>query len=177
MGYVAGETILDDEYNTFVNSSSSPFGYNHFAGTGSGVYGLGQTHIATVDAGQNVTASQWNTLLTGMDNIANHTNASVTARTQVTSGDTIAIKAAVETDLATLAAAVAGGCTGATAVSEGSELQSQTSSTRWTGSHTVEHSITFSSGDNLRHFFNAGGKMRTQLSRNGNGGGSATSKD
>ena len=42
MGYVAGQTILDDEYNTFVNSSSDPFGYNHFAGTGSGVYGLGQ---------------------------------------------------------------------------------------------------------------------------------------
>ena len=44
MAYTAGDTILDDEYNTFVNSSSSPFGYNHFAGTGSGAYGLGQTH-------------------------------------------------------------------------------------------------------------------------------------
>ncbi len=177
MGYVAGEKILDDEYNTFVNSSSSPFGYNHFAGTGSALYGLGQTHILTVDAGQNVTASQWNTLLTGLDNIANHTNASVTARTQVSAGDPVKIKAAVETDLATLAAAVAGGCTSATAVSESSELQSQASSARWTGSHTVEHSITFSTGDNLRHFFNAGGKMRTKLTRTANGGSSATSKD
>jgi hypothetical protein len=40
MAYVAGDTILDDEYNAFVNSSSSPYGYNHFAGTGSGAYGL-----------------------------------------------------------------------------------------------------------------------------------------
>ena len=47
MGYVTGEKILDDEYNVFVNSSSDPFGYNHFAGTGSAQYGLGQTHIST----------------------------------------------------------------------------------------------------------------------------------
>ena len=177
MAYVAGDKILDDQYNTFVNSSSSPFGYNHFAGTGSGVYGLGQTHIATRSVGTTIQASDWNSLFTGITNIANHTNDSITTRTAVSAGDTIAIKAAVAADLATLAASVAGGCTSATAVSESAELQSQTSSTRWTGSHTVEHSITFSTGDNLRHFFNAGGKMRTQLSRNGNGGGSATSKD
>ena len=48
MAYSAGDPILDDEYNVFVNNSSSPFGYNHFAGTGSGVYGLGQYSISTV---------------------------------------------------------------------------------------------------------------------------------
>ena len=178
MGYLAGDTILDDEYNTFVNNSTSPFGYNHFAGTGASQYGLGQTHIATVSGGSTtITASQWNTLLTAMDNIANHTNDSLTARTQVSTGDTIAIKSAVAADLATLAASVAGGCVNATAVSEGSELQSSTSNTRWTGSHAVEHSITFSNNNDLRHFFNAGGKIRMKLTRNGNGGGSATSKD
>ncbi len=178
MGYLAGDTILDDEYNTFVNSSSSPFGYNHFAGTGASQYGLGQTHIATVSGGSTtITASQWNTLLTGMDNIANHTNDSLTARTQVTSGDTIAIKSAVEADLATLAASVAGGCVSATAVSEGSELQSSTSDTRWVGTHVVEHSITFSNNNDLRWFFNAGGKMRMKFTRNANAGSSATDKD
>ena len=177
MGYVVGEKILDDEYNTFVNSSSSPYGYNHFAGTGALAYGLGQTALATVGAGDTVTASQWNTLFTGMDNIANHTNDSLTARTQVTSGDTIAIKSAVEADLATLAASVAGGCVSATAVSEGSELQSSTSDTRWVGTHVVEHSITFSNNNDLRWFFNAGGKMRMKFTRNANAGSSATDKD
>lgn len=178
MAYQAGDTILDDEYNTFVNSSSSPFGYNHFAGTGASQYGLGQTHIATVSGGSTtITASQWNTLLTAITNIANHTNDTITARTAVTSGDTIAIKAAVAADLATLAASVAGGCVNATAVSESAELQSSTSNTRWVGSHTVEHSITFSNNNDLRHFFNAGGKMRMKFTRPGNGGGSATSKD
>ena len=116
-------------------------------------------------------------MLTGIDNIANHTNDSMTTRTQVTAGDPIKIKAAMVADLATLAASVAAGCTGATAIAAGSELQSSVSSTRWAGSHIVEHSITFSSNANLRHFFNAGGTMRVDLARNGNGGGSATSKD
>jgi len=180
MAYQAGDTILDDEYNTFVNSSSSPFGYNHFAGTGAGAYGLGQTHIATVTGGATtITASQWNTLFTAMDNIANHTNdeGSMTTRSSVSAGDTIAIKAAVAADLATLAASVAGGCVNADAIQESAELVSSASGTRWNGNHTVEQKITFSNNNNLRHFFNAGGKMRIKITRTGDGGSSATSKD
>ncbi|MEL0015238.1 MAG: hypothetical protein VW715_08485 [Rhodospirillales bacterium] len=161
MAYVAGDKILDDEYNTFVNSSSSPFGYNHFAGTGSGVYGLGQTHIATTSAGATVQASQWNTLFTGMDNIANHTNDTLTTRTSVSAGDTIAIKAAVEADLATLAASVAAGCTSATALTTSSALQTiTTASEGWDTSATQNVTITFANADKMRHFFNAGGKVR-----------------
>jgi hypothetical protein len=160
MGYLAGETILDDEYNTFVNSSSSPFGYNHFAGTGSGAYGLGQTHIATVDGGSTtITASQWNTLMTGIDNIGNHTNDTLTTRTQVTAGDTISIKAAVAADLATLAASVEGGCVSATALGTNA-VGSSTNSGTWNGTSTIERSVTFANADKMRHFFNAGGKIR-----------------
>jgi len=161
MAYVAGDTILDDEYQTFVASSSDPYGYNHFAGTGAGQYGLGQTHLVEVTPNATtITAAQWNALMTGIDNIANHTNDSMTARTAVVTGDTIAIKSAVAADLATLAASVAGGCVNATALSAGSELQSSQSSTRYAGSHTVEHTVTFANGNNLRFFFNAGGKIR-----------------
>jgi len=164
MGYVAGEKILDDEYNTFVNSSSSPFGYNHFAGTGSGVYGLGQAAIPTVTAGDTITASQWNTLFTSMDNIANHTNDTLTTRAQVSAGDAIAIKAAVEADLATLAASVAGGSVNATALTTSSALQTVTTSSEgWDTSATQEVSVTFASADTMRHFFNAGGKVRVTV--------------
>ncbi len=160
MGYVAGETIKDDEYNTFVNSSSSPFGYNHFAGTGSAQYGLGQTHINTVqNANHSITASQWNTLLTGMDNIGNHTNDTLTARTQVTAGDTIKIKAAVEADLASLAAEVAAGSTSATALGTNA-VGSSTNSGTWNSTSTIERSVTFADADKMRHFFNGGGKIR-----------------
>ena len=179
MAYTAGDTILDDEYNVFVNNSSSPYGYNHFAGTGSGVYGLGQSSISTVSAGGTVNAAQWNSLMTGIDNIANHTNDSMTSRSAVSAGDTIAIKAAVAADLATLAASVAGGSTGATALTTSSAKQTSSSSSTWYGTHTVEHSVTFANANTMRWFFNAGGKINVQKSRTGNGGtgGGATTKD
>ena len=179
MAYTAGATILDDEYNAFVNNSSSPFGYNHFAGTGSAQYGLGQSAISTVSAGGTVNASQWNALMTGITNIANHTNDTMTSRSAVSSGDSIAILSAVASDLATLAASVAGGSTSATALTTSSAKQTSSSSSTWTGSHTVEHSVTFANADTMRHFFNAGGKIRVAKSRTGNGGtgGGATTKD
>tara|TARA_B100000900_G_scaffold408843_1_gene423757 strand:- start:1823 stop:2782 length:960 start_codon:yes stop_codon:yes gene_type:complete len=160
MAYTAGDPILDDEYNTFVNNSSSPFGYNHFAGTGSGEYGLGQTPIATVSAGDTINASHWNTLFTGLDTIANHTNDTMTSRSAVSAGDTIAIKAAVATDLATLAASVAGGSTSATAIDSGTAAGSSTNSGTWNSTSTIERSVTFASADAMRHYFNAGGIIR-----------------
>ena len=164
MAYASGDTITADTYNTFVNNSSSPFGYNHFAGTGSGEYGLGQTHIATVTAGAGtINASQWNTLLTGMDTIANHTNDSLTARTSVAAGQTIEIKSAVEADLATLAASVAAGSPNATAVSTNA-VGSSTNAATWNSTSTIERSVTVASADAMRHFFNAGGKIRVDPS-------------
>ena len=179
MAYTAGDTILDDEYNAFVGNSSSPFGYNHFAGTGSAQYGLGQSAISTVSAGGTVQASQWNTLMTGIDAIANHTNDTMTSRSAVSAGNTIAIRSAVAADLATLAASVAAGSPNATALTTSSAKQTSDSSSTWTGSHTVEHTFTFSDANKMRHFFNAGGKIRVVKSRTGNGatGGGATVKD
>ena len=161
MAYSAGDTILDDEYNTFAASSSSPFGYNHFAGTGATVYGLGQTAIDQVSAGGTVNASQWNTLFTGITNIANHTNDSITSRSSQSAGDDIAIVSAIAADLATLAASVAAGSPNATAIATSSALQTVTTGSEgWDTSATQEVSITFANANNMRYFFNGGGKMR-----------------
>ena len=170
MAYSAGDTILDDEYNAFVNNSSSPFGYNHFAGPGSGEYGLNQSTISTVSAGDTINASNWNALFTGMDNIANHTNTSITA-SSVSAGDTIAIRSALITDLANLASAVAAGSTGATALSTNS-IGSSTNSGTWNSTSTIERSVTFANNATMRAFFNAGGKIRVDPSTSGSVNGS-----
>ena len=163
MGYVAGETILDDEYNAFVSNSSSPFGYNHFAGTGAGVYGLGQAHLGTVVAGTStINAANWNALFTGLDNIANHTNDSITS-TSVSAGTPVAVRSALVADLASLAAEVAGGSTSATALSTAA-AGSSTSGSTYNGSATIERSVTFANADKMRHFFNAGGFIRVDPS-------------
>jgi len=159
MAYVAGDTILDDEYNNFVNSSSSPYGYNHFAGPGSGAYGLNQSTISTVAAGGTINASQWNSLFTGMANIANHTNDTLTSTAAVSAGDTIAIKATLIADLATLAASVAAGSPNATAISTAAAGTSTNGNT-WNTSSTIERSVTFANNDTMRAFFNAGGYIR-----------------
>jgi hypothetical protein len=158
MAYQAGDTILDDEYNAFVNNSSSPYGYNHFAGPGALEYGLNQTTISTVSAGNTIQASQWNALFTGMDNIANHTNTSITA-SSVSAGDTIAIRAALITDLANLAAQVALGSPNATAISTNA-VGSSTNAATWNTSSTITRSVTFADNNTMRAFFNAGGFIR-----------------
>ena len=158
MAYSAGDPILDDEYNTFVNSSSDPFGYNHFAGPGSGQYGLNQSTIATVSAGDTVNASSWNALFTGMDNIANHLNRSITA-SSVSAGDTIAVRSALIGDLANLAADVAAGGLNVTALGTNA-VGSSTSAATYNTSATIERSVTFANNNTMRAFFNAGGKIR-----------------
>ena len=179
MAYEAGDKILDDEYNNFVGSSSSPYGINHTAGTGSGAYGLGETAIATVSAGGTINASQWNSLFTLMDAVAGHTGDTMTSTSQRAAGDSIAVISALQANLATLAASVAAGCTSTSALTTSSALQSPSSSATWYGAFTTEVSATFASADTMRHFFNAGGKIRVSAARTGNGatGGGATGKD
>ena len=158
MAYSAGDSILDDEYNAFVGSSSDPYGYNHFAGPGSGVYGLNQSTISTVSAGDTVQASSWNALFTGLDNIANHTNVSITS-SSVSAGDAIAIRSALIGDLANLAAAVAGGSASATAIGSAAAGASSNSGT-WNSTSTIERSVTFANNNTMRAFFNGGGFIR-----------------
>ena len=158
MAYSAGDPILDDEYNVFVNNSSSPFGYNHFAGPGSGEYGLNQSVISTVSAGDTINASHWNALFTGMDNIANHLNRSITS-SSVSAGDTIAIRSALVADLANLAADTAAGGVNVTAL-DTTAVGSSTNSGTWNSTSTIERSVTFANNNTMRAFFNGGGKIR-----------------
>ena len=171
MAYTAGDTILDDEYNVFVNNSSSPYGYNHFAGPGSGVYGLNQSTISTVSAGNAVNASEWNALMTGITNIANHTNDTITSRSAVSAGDPIAIKAVVAADLATLAASVAAGSPNATALGTNA-VGTSTNGATWNSTSTLERSVTFANNNTMRAFFNGGGAIRVDPSTSGSVDGS-----
>jgi hypothetical protein len=162
MGYLAGDTILDDEYNVFVNQASTPFGINAIMGTGTGNLGLGQPTVPTIEAGEVITAAKWNALFTAMDNIGNHTNpATANAGTSArTAGDPIAAVAAITADLGRLEDEVQGGSVRATAIAAGSEDLSIVASAVYDTSHICEGKFTFAGGDEARFFFNAGGKLR-----------------
>jgi len=119
---------------------------------------LNQSSISTVSAGDAIAASSWNALFTGMDNIANHTNVSITA-SSVSAGDAIAIRSALVANLASLAAAVAAGSVNATALSTNA-VGSSTSASTWNGTATIERSVTFANSATCRAFFNGGGSIR-----------------
>jgi len=175
MSYTVGETILDDHYNGFLSGSSAgAYGINHVMGTGNAGYGLGQTELAETSAGVTIVAARWNSLFTGMDNTANHTNDSLTSTAARSTGDSIAIISALQTDLNTLAASVVGGSVSATAVTTGSEDLSTVSSAVFDTSHIVETTFTFAGGDEVRWFFNAGGDLRISLTNNAT---NSTAKD
>jgi hypothetical protein len=137
-------------------------GINYIAGTGAGEYGLGQTELTSVGTSDTITAAQWNSLFTFMNNIQNHTNiTALTSTTAAAAGDVIAIKSALTTDLNALAAAVAGGSTGATTGTTSAALQTVTTASEgWDSTANQEVSVTFGSADKMRWFFNAGGKVR-----------------
>lgn len=170
MSYEAGNTISNSDYNGLLNNTASGTpnagiaarGINYIAGTGAGEYGLGQTELTAVGTSDTITAAQWNSLFTFMNNIQNHTNITeLTSTTAVSAGDTIAIKAALETDLNALAAAVAGGSTSATALTTSSALQTVTTASEgWDSTAVQEVSVTFNSANAMRWFFNGGGKVR-----------------
>ena len=177
MAYVVGDQILDDEYNNFLNSTGTPKGINVTFGTGSFAHGLGQTLLNDVAAGEKIAAAQWNSLFAAMDTVAGHTQDALTSTAAKAAGDVIAVKAALIADLTTLAASVANGSPNSTANNFSNALQTSTSSARWAGSHTVEHSVTFANANEARWFFNAGGRIVINCSRTTNAGASATSKD
>ena len=165
MAYATGDTILDDQYNAFVTNSSAPYGINHILGVGDGAYGMGQTEISDLAvAGETITATKWNSLFTAMDTVASQTNTSVTSTAARTAGDTIAVKAALVSDLANCASAVAGGSVNAsTGVTPASADVTQTASVVYDQSHISECSFTFLGGDEARWFFNAGGRLRVTI--------------
>ena len=170
MAYAVGDTISNSDYNGLLNNTASGTpnagvaarGINYIAGTGAGEYGLGQTELTAVGSTDLIQAAQWNSLFTFMNNIQNHTNVTaLTSTTAVSTGDIIAIKSALETDLNALATAVAGGSILADALTTSSALQTVTTAAEgWDSTATQEVSVTFGSANKMRWFFNAGGKVR-----------------
>lgn len=169
MAYTAGDTILDDEYNTFVTGDAAGTGTHTVAnvnsvwGAGSADKGWGQSGtISAVSAGTTISATQWNDFLGRIETLASHQGSTVTDYSALTTGDTIEAYGTVSTDLSTVynnrfdCAAV------------GTAISTTSSSTAtWTTSVNTTLDLDFSSADTARYFFNAGGTIRLSFSRSG----------
>jgi hypothetical protein len=169
MTYASTGLIQAADYNDFANNTMGA-NVNGVWGTGISTLGWGQTPLSTVSTSGTVTATQWATLVNTITSMGAHTNTTITARTAPTSGQTIAILAALNTDLTNItnnrqnAAAVGSQFTGWTGTNS---KTSTTSGGTWT--ITFTNTITWASADAARYFFNAGGLIKIDVSKTATG--------
>jgi len=165
MTYSTGSVILDDDYNIFATGNAAGTGDNSVAninsvwGTGTGDKGYGQSNtVSPVSAGSVVTATQWSTLLGRIATAAGHQQSSITNINNPTVGDTISAFAALSANITTVFQLPNRNnlfAVGTTITSGGSV----TRTAAWSTTTTFTHTITWSSADAVRYFFNAGGRV------------------
>lgn len=172
MTYTAGQTILDDEYNIFATGTASGTADHGIAnintiwGIGNSNKGYGQgTILAAVAAGGLVTAVQWSTMTSRLTSLRNHQGPGYTpAPATPLTGNAIAI-------LTNLSSAISSGFADVQTGDVGGRTSLDTDATirttSWTANTTTTYTITFSSGDTARYFFNAGGRIELTFARAG----------
>lgn len=174
MSYSQGGKIDAADYNTFLNGSNQ---LNTVWSTGTGDAGYGQTALSTVSQGGVVTATQWASLINTLNSARTHQSGSGSGISAVTAGAKIDY-------IATLGSSISSAYTNRllfnsnSAVTAGSPL-----STAWTATvanpggnppagGSAQTTLTrafgtraaFASADQARYFFNAGGRLKLNLS-------------
>jgi hypothetical protein len=164
MTYSSGGLIQAADYNGFVSTNVGA-NLNAVLNTA-----YGQTAIATVSTGGTVTATQWASLVNSTASMGAHTNTTITARSAPTTGATINVLAAVNTDLTNIFTnrynAVSVG-TQYTAWTGTNSKTAATSGAAWT--ITFTNTVTFVSSAAASYFFNAGGIVKIDVSKTSTG--------
>lgn len=169
MTYTSGGLIQATDYNGFVSTTAGA-NVNATWSTGTTSAGYGQTAIGTVSVGATVTATQWASLVNTISSMGAHQGTTITARTAPTAGTLISILSAVNTDITN--------CYN----NRGNAAANGTQYTGWTGTNsktgatsgatwtiTFTNTVTFASADAARYFFNAGGRIKLDLSKTSTG--------
>ena len=164
MAYSQGGLIAASDYNTFVGSNNTTSGtLNYVWSTGNGQYGYGQTGLSAVSGAGTVTATQWASLINTMNSVSKHqSGGSGTGFTVPTAGSLVSYLSALSGDIATYNtnALLFNGTQGTT--STGTVYTAGITATQGTAygeSTYATRTVTFSSGDAARYFFNAGGQI------------------
>jgi len=164
MTYSSGGLIQATDYNGFVSTTAGA-NLNAVLNTA-----YGQTAVATVSAAGTISATQWASLVNSTASMGAHTNTTITARAAPTTGTTISVLAAVNTDLTNIFTnrynAVSSGAqfTGWTGTNS---KTAATSGATWT--ITFTNTVTWSSAAAATYFFNAGGLIKIDVSKTATG--------
>jgi hypothetical protein len=162
MTYSSTGLIQATDYNTRATS------VNTIWGTGSGSNGYGQsTTVSSVSATNTVAASNWATLISRIDSMRNHQSGTTSGITQPSAGGTITFLSTLDTQISTITTNALSTNTRGTALPTGLGNPAIANSTAWTTGAIKEFSVTWSSADTVRYFFNAGGLVTFYLTMSG----------
>jgi hypothetical protein len=169
MTYSSGGLIEATDYNGFVSTTSGA-NVNNVWSTGSGDSGWGQSALATVAAAGSITATQWASLVNTISSMASHTGTTITARSAPVAGNTINILAALNTDLTNITTNRQNAVANGTQFTGWTGTNSKTAATA-TGAWTITfvNTVTFASANAARYFFNAGGRIKIDVSKTATG--------
>lgn len=172
MAYTSQGLIEASDFNNFAGNINAVWG------TGSGASGYGQTALANVTAQVSVvqapptvtSTTQWAGLVNIIASMANHQGTTITARSAPTAGSLIQVLSNVATDITS--------CT----TNRGNAAASGSQYTAWTGTNsktaatsgaswsiTFTNTVTFASANAARYFFNAGGRIKLDVSKTATG--------
>jgi len=166
MTYAAGGLIEATDYNNIVggNPTDTAGTFNRVWAVGQNDRGWGQTAVSQVSAGSTVTAAQWATLINNLNNAYRHT---------ISTGGT-GISAPVTGGTILFISTLTGYITdvynsrlnhnSASTVSTYAGSSSFSAAGGSAGSTTITRTITFSSVDQCRYFWNAGGAISFEVS-------------
>jgi hypothetical protein len=169
MAYVSTGLIQAADYNGFVNLTAGA-NVNATWSTGTTSAGYGQTTISSVAATGVVTAVNWASLVNTIASMAAHQGTAITARTAPVTGNTVSILSALNTDITN--------CYN----NRGNAVANGTQFTGWTGTNSLTggrgagawsisfvNTVTFASANAARYFFNAGGRVKIDVSKTATG--------
>jgi hypothetical protein len=168
MAYSAGGLIEAVDYNGFVSTNTNA-NVNSVWSTGSTDRGWGQTALATVAAAGTITATQWASLVNTISSMASHTGTAITSRVAPVAGNTINILAALNTDLTNITTNRQNAVANGTQFTGWSGTNSKTTATSGAFTITFTNTVTFASADAARYFFNAGGRIKIDVSKSSTG--------
>lgn len=177
MTYASGGLIQATDYNNIVGSNPTDVAgtINRVWGTGQNDRGYGQTAITQVSAGNTVTAAQWASLINTLNNAYRHnTSTGGTGLAAPTAGTLITFISSLTgyvTDIYTNRLNATGTGTTTTYTNSFSIIASGGSA----GTGSASRTITFSSIDQFRYFWNAGGSITFDVTSVTNNDGTARS--
>jgi hypothetical protein len=168
MTYTSGGLIQATDYNGFVSTTSGA-NVNNVWSTGSSDAGWGQPALSTVSATNTITATQWATLVNTLTNMGGQTGTTITARAAPTAGTVISVLAAINTDLTNITTNRQNAVANGTQFTGWTGTNSKTAATSGAWTITFTNTVTFASADAARYFFNAGGRIKIDVSKTSTG--------